>query len=130
MRNIFWLLLIIASLGERAIAEAEQATRYRIGWISAAGDGDNTGIDAFRVGMRDLGYIEGRNLVIDARFAEGSSDHLERLAVELVKSKPQVIVTQAGQAIFAVRRAGAGRPPEAGSGAARVSRNGSSTSSR
>jgi putative ABC transport system substrate-binding protein len=54
--------------------------------------------------MRDLGYVEGRNLVIDARWGDGSNQRLNRYAVELISSMPKVLVTQAGQAIFAVRR--------------------------
>ena len=65
---------------------------------------------AFREGLRDLGYVEGRNLIIDARWGEGSNERLEQLAVELVKSKPDVIVTQGGPATHPVIRAGATMP--------------------
>ena len=65
---------------------------------------------AFRDGLRDLGYVEGRNLIIDARWGEGSNERLEQLAVELVKSKPDVIVTQGGPATHPVIRAGATMP--------------------
>jgi putative ABC transport system substrate-binding protein len=65
---------------------------------------------AFREGLRDLGYVEGRNLIIDARWGEGSNERLEQLAVDLVKSKPDVIVTQGGPATHPVIRAGATMP--------------------
>ena len=110
MRITFCMPLILTFLVGAAVVEAGQAATYRIGWVSAAGRDDNAGIDAFRAGMRDLGYIEGRNLAIDAHFGGGSIDHLDEIVVDLVKSNPQVIVTQAGQAIFAVRRAGATMP--------------------
>jgi putative ABC transport system substrate-binding protein len=65
---------------------------------------------AFRDALRDLGYVEGRDLVIDARWGEGSSERLEQLAVELVQSKPDLIVTQGGPATHPVIRAGATMP--------------------
>ena len=46
--------------------------------------------------MRDLGWVEGRNLTIEARWAEGSRERLDLMAAELVTSKPHVIVTQGG----------------------------------
>ena len=52
--------------------------------------------DAFRDGMRELGYVEGRNVIIEPHWGEGSNERLDRLAVELVKSNPRMIVTQGG----------------------------------
>lgn len=84
---------------------------WRIGWISNdRGSANAPMFAAFREGMRDLGYVEGRNLVIDARWGEGSNERLEQLAVELVKSKPDIIVTQGGPATHPVMRAGATMP--------------------
>jgi putative ABC transport system substrate-binding protein len=60
--------------------------------------------------MKELGYVEGRNLVIEARFAEGSSEALDRFAAELIGLKPQLIVTQGGPATHPVQRAGATMP--------------------
>ena len=56
--------------------------------------------------MRELGYVEGQNLRIEARFAAGSGEALDRFAVELVQLRPQVIVTQGGPATHPVQRAG------------------------
>ena len=92
-------------------AAAQQARVLRIGWISNdRGSGNPPMFAAFREGLRDLGYVEGRNLVIDARWGQGSSERLEQLAVELVRSKPDVIVTQGGPATHPVIRAGATMP--------------------
>jgi putative ABC transport system substrate-binding protein len=89
----------------------EQSKVRRIGWISNdSGSGNPPMFAAFREGLRDLGYVEGRNLVIDARWGEGSDERLEQLAVELVKSNPDVIVTQGGPATHPVIRAGATMP--------------------
>jgi putative ABC transport system substrate-binding protein len=61
--------------------------------------------DAFVQAMRDLGYVEGRNLVIEWRFADGNYDALPALAVQLVKIGPDVIVTHSGPGALAAKRA-------------------------
>ncbi|MGH8678752.1 MAG: ABC transporter substrate-binding protein, partial [Burkholderiales bacterium] len=100
------LLLITVS-----VAEAEQPAPFRIGWLSNdRGRATSWAFSAFRDGMHDLGYVEGRNLTIDARWGEGSNERLAQLAVELVKSNPQLMVTQGGPATYPVVRAGATMP--------------------
>ena len=61
--------------------------------------------DAFVAGMRDLGYVEGKNLVIEWRFAEGQYERLSGLANELVQKKVEVIVSQGTPGTWAVQRA-------------------------
>jgi putative ABC transport system substrate-binding protein len=61
--------------------------------------------DAFMQGMRELGYVEGRNLVIEWRFADGRFERLSGLAAELVRMNVDVIVTHSTPAIQALRRA-------------------------
>ena len=100
------LLLITVS-----VAEAQQPAPFRIGWLSNdRGRATSWAFSAFRDGMHDLGYVEGRNLTIDARWGEGSNERLAQLAVELVKSNPQLMVTQGGPATYPVVRAGATMP--------------------
>ncbi len=73
-------------------AEAQQAAKVpRIGWL---GDSPAAGprLEAFFQGLRDLGYVEGRNLVIEYRYAEGKPERLPALAAELVALKVDVIV--------------------------------------
>jgi len=91
-------------------AAAQQTRVLRIGWLSNDRAANSPFFDAFRGGMRDLGYVEGRNLVIEARWGEGSSERLDQLAVELVQLKPQIIVTQGGPATHPVIHAGATMP--------------------
>src|SRR6185369_7761248 len=50
-------------------------------------------VEAFRAGLRDLGYIEGKNFVIESRFAEGNVDRLPELAAELVRGNVDIIIT-------------------------------------
>jgi putative tryptophan/tyrosine transport system substrate-binding protein len=63
------------------------------------------GYDAFRQGLRDLGRVEGRNLVVDVRGAEGHPDRLPALVAELIAGKPDLIVAVAPQPARAAREA-------------------------
>jgi putative ABC transport system substrate-binding protein len=76
-------------------AQAQQLTKVpRIGYLAATSPSINpTRIEAFRQGLLDLGYIEGKNIVIEWRFAEGKPDRLPTLAAELVRLKVDVIVS-------------------------------------
>ena len=91
-------------------ASAQQDRVLRIAWLSNAVAENSPFLDAFRAGMREFGYVEGRNLVIDARWGAGSMERTEQLAVELVASKPDVIVVAGGPATHALIRAGAVMP--------------------
>src|SRR6516165_11148839 len=59
-------------------------------------------IEPFRQGLQSLGYVEGKNVVIEYRYAEGNLDRLPDLAKELVSVKPDVIVTTATQGVLAL----------------------------
>jgi putative ABC transport system substrate-binding protein len=66
----------------------------RIGYLDGASLSPNSGrIEAFRQGLRDLGYVEGQNIVIEWRSGEGKADRLPGLAAELVRLKVEAIVT-------------------------------------
>jgi putative ABC transport system substrate-binding protein len=72
-------------------ASAQSMTVARIGFLRQAGP-DERQFDAFRTGLRAAGYIEGRNLVIEQRYAAGAYDRLPALAMELVRANVDVIV--------------------------------------
>jgi putative ABC transport system substrate-binding protein len=75
-------------------AEAQQPTNPRIGFLSASSAAAlSSRIEAFRQGLRELGYVEGKNIVIEWRSAEGKLDRLPALAAELVRLKVDIIVT-------------------------------------
>ena len=76
-------------------ASAQQLTKVpRIGYLAATSPSINpTRIEAFRQGLVDLGYVEGKNIVIEWRFAEGKPDRLPTLAAELVRLNVDVIVS-------------------------------------
>lgn len=88
-------------------ARAQQAGKiYRIGileTIPAAENGAN--LDALRKGLRELGYIEGRNLIVEYRSAEGRADRFPDLAAELVRLKVDLIVTRGTPAAMAAKNA-------------------------
>ena len=73
-------------------ADAQQPTKVpRIGFLGTSPSAIAARIEAFRRGLRDLGYVEGKNLVIDWRYAEGKLDRLPALAAELVRLKVDII---------------------------------------
>ncbi|OGQ78534.1 MAG: hypothetical protein A3F90_03815 [Deltaproteobacteria bacterium RIFCSPLOWO2_12_FULL_60_19] len=74
---------------------AQQPTKIpRIGYLTASSlSAQSARIEAFRQGLRELGYVEGKNIVIEFRYAEGKFDRLPELAAELVRLKVDVIVT-------------------------------------
>src|SRR5262249_45611409 len=93
-KTIVWPLTLLL-LGAGTFADAQQAKKVpRIGFLSAAtASSMTTRVEAFRQGLRELGYVEGKNIVIEYRYAEGKFDHLPALAAELVRAKVDVIVT-------------------------------------
>ena len=73
--------------------EAQERTKIpRVGVLTPAESDTTPGFDAFRKGLRDLGYVEGKSIVLDFRFANGHTDALPRLAAELVQIPVDVIV--------------------------------------
>jgi len=80
---------------------------WRIGFLAAASQQDFTDgrLDALLRGMRELGYVEGKNLVIEARYGDGNYDRLPALAAELVRLKVDVIVAVPSPAIRAAQHA-------------------------
>jgi putative tryptophan/tyrosine transport system substrate-binding protein len=88
-----------------AAARAQHAGKVRrIGFLSLQ-SGLNSTTEAFAQGMRELGYVEGRNLTVEYRWAARKEERLPELAAELVRLKVEVIVTAAAPAIEAAKRA-------------------------
>src|SRR5262249_34869642 len=86
-------ILAVILLAVAVIAEAQQPKKIpRIGYLGAASPTRGRR-EAFREGLHDLGYVEGKNIFIDYRYAEGKPDRLAALAAELVRRKVDVIVT-------------------------------------
>jgi putative tryptophan/tyrosine transport system substrate-binding protein len=93
--------------------EAQQPTKvWRIGWL---GDGTRSAretntLTPFREGLRELGYVEGKNILIDARWSEGNDERLARDAAEFVRLNVDVIVTHGSPGGAAAKKATATIP--------------------
>jgi putative ABC transport system substrate-binding protein len=89
------------------LSGAQPVTKvWRIGFLhagSAAANGDE--LDALRKSLSELGYVDGKNVRIEAWWAEGHMDDLPQMAIELVRSKPDVILARGGRAPLAVQQA-------------------------
>ena len=97
------LLLTVILL---TIAEAQQPKKVpRIGYLSALSQpADSYRSEAFRQGLRELGYVEKKNITIEYRYADGKLDLLPELAAELVRLKVDIIVTQSALDAYAARQ--------------------------
>ncbi len=92
-------------------AQQPAASMPRIGFLGVATPAAWVPrVDAFRAGLRDLGYVEGKNIAIEFRYAEGQYDRLPELAAELVRLKVDVIVTHAAPGALAAKQATAANP--------------------
>ena len=84
-----------------AVVDAQQPKKVpRIGYLSSASDSasESARFEAVRRALRELGYIEGQNIAIEYRYAEGKIDRFTELAAELVRLKVDIIVVAAGDA--------------------------------
>src|SRR5216684_4296283 len=103
--------LLAAPLG--SLAQQPTARIARIGFLgqtSASLSASVIRVEALRTGLRDLGYVEGKNLTIEFRWAEGKHERLPDLAAELVRLKVDVIVTQGTPGALAAKQATATIP--------------------
>src|SRR5262249_14599640 len=88
-----------------ASAQAQQTRKVpRIG-VLVTGPIFITRFKSFQEGLRDLGYVEGKNFVYEYRNAEGKVDRLPHLAAELVRAKVDIIYTASGESVLAIKKA-------------------------
>ena len=98
-------LAVAAMIGSGAASAQSAARIFRVGYIVVASPEEQAHLTrAFEDGMRDLGYVDGRDVAYERRFAHGDTARLPELAAELVKLAPDVIVTGGNPVIAAVRR--------------------------
>jgi putative ABC transport system substrate-binding protein len=109
MRIKITLLTLCAMLFALTLpSDAQQPAKVpRIGYLSPSGDPHTPGahVEAFRQGLRDLGYIEGKNILVEYRYQEGKPDRRDSLVAELVQLKVDVLVLGSLPAIRAAREA-------------------------
>jgi putative ABC transport system substrate-binding protein len=97
---------LLAGCGRLPWQTQPSAKVARIGFQGASFSSAITArLEAFRQGLRELGHVEGENIIIEYRFAEGQLDRLPVLAAELVQLKLDVIVTAAPSSTRAVKEA-------------------------
>ena len=102
-RRKFIHALVLAAVASAPVAEAQPGGRvYRVGIL--AGEA-SAGIQSFRQALRDSGYIEGRNLVIEARYDKGHPERLPALAADLVRLKVDVIFASSSTYVHAAKQA-------------------------
>lgn len=92
-------LLIAASCA----AEAQQPKPYRIGFVTTGPQG--TAVGPFRQGLREAGYVEGRDVVIDSRFAAGRQELVPGLVAEAIRQKPDVLVVISTSTALSAKKA-------------------------
>ena len=94
MRRREFIKIIAGSAATLPLAaHAQQPAKPVIGFLSPASPSTFASrIEGFRQGLRDLGYIEGTNITVEYRFADGHYERLPQLAADLVRSKVDVIV--------------------------------------
>jgi len=106
---VFWFVSALESFvalsGAQVHAQEQQVGKvYRIGFLRA-GPPPRAWVEAFQQGLRERGYVDGRNLFIEYRLTDGSPDQLPRLADELVRLKVDVIVASGAPPAMAAKRA-------------------------
>ncbi len=104
--TVLALVALGAAAGPLASLAQQPGKVWRVGFLSL----DSSAVasrnsDAFLKGMRDLGYVDGKNLIVEWRFAEGNFERLPALAADLVQLKVDVIVAVASAAIGAAQKA-------------------------
>jgi putative ABC transport system substrate-binding protein len=106
-RRRFVLALVAAALAAPLASFAQQPAKIaRIGFLLAASSqGNETQLQAFRDGLRDLGYVEGKNFQLEVRWGEGKLERLPALAAELVQLKVDIIVAASSPSVVAARQA-------------------------
>ena len=100
------VVLVGLALGLVQVSEAQQPKKVpRIGYVSSGDPSTEPRLAAFRQGLRDLGYIEGKNIQVEYRYAEGKPDEVPSLVTELVQLKVDALVVGFLPAIHAAKQA-------------------------
>ena len=110
-RRSFQRSLAAVPLSAALGALAQPKRPLRVAWVSTERkDLPSRNFAAFRAGLADLGYVEGRDLVIDAWWGEGSRDQVEKLVPQMLQAQPDVVLASGGLALGGLIRAGVKLP--------------------
>jgi putative tryptophan/tyrosine transport system substrate-binding protein len=114
MKKVRWSPILVAAmlLAVAVITEASQPTKIpQIGVLEPATSASiSARIEAFRQGLRELGYVEGKNITIEYRYADGKSERIPDLAAELVNLKVDIIVTSQTPTVLAIKKVSSTMP--------------------
>ena len=102
------ILIAVALVAVGVIADAQQPAKVpRIGFVAGGGDAANPGflVEIFRQGLRDVGFIEGKNILVEYRYAEGKVERIPDLVAQLVQLNVDVLVSATTSAIRAAKQA-------------------------
>ena len=107
MKKIFLWLSVVAALGGTAITDAQPLKKVaRIGFLaSSSSERVKSRLAAFQQGLRELGYVEGKNVIVEYRSAEGKFERLPEIASELVRLKVDLLVVEGAPAAHATKNA-------------------------
>jgi len=102
----FFLTIVLGTVLAPPVVYAQVPTKIaRIGWMSRAGPtARDANMDAFRQGMRELGYVEGRTFVMEPRYADGKNELMPEQAAELERSGVDVIIAGPFEALHAAKQ--------------------------
>jgi len=106
-KRTFPLAVVILLLALSFPARAQQPNKVpRIGFVTGSGDPNKPGalVEAFQQGLRDLGYVEGKNILVEYRYIEGKRDRISGLVAELVQLKVDVFVSPTQSVILAAKQ--------------------------
>jgi len=107
------LVVLLNSAAAATFAQGERMPRIAHVLIGTS-QASHTGIESFRAGLADEGFVEGRNVLVDRRFAEGHPERYAELFYELLRSPADVLAAAGFQGITAARDASGGRIPVVG----------------
>src|SRR5215510_4767950 len=93
------ILVAVVLLALGVTAEAQQPAKVPTIGFMRGGSPTDPEVDAFRQGLRELGYVEGKNIIIDFRNTEGKTDRFAGVAAEMVGVKVDIIVAAGGSAV-------------------------------
>jgi putative ABC transport system substrate-binding protein len=111
MRRRGFIALLGGAASWPLVAHAQQPKVYRVGFLlGATGESVASLFHALKEGLRERGYVEGRNIAFVQRYGDGRTERLPDLAAELVRLKVDVIVTGTNLHVVAVRQATATIP--------------------
>lgn len=100
------VLVVVLLLAVAIKAEAQQLTKIPRSGFSKPATSVSTSarIEAFRQGLRELGYVEGKNITIEYRYADGKSERIPDLAAELVNLKVDLIMTSQTPTVLPIKK--------------------------